>query len=188
MIFYEFFKTGLFAVGGGLATLPFLREMGLRTGWFDETMLADMVAVSESTPGPMGINMASYVGFTLCGPPGALVATLGEVTPSVIIILIVASFLRAFRDNRYVGQVFYGMRPASTGLIAAAGIGVLRLCMLDAEALAAGTGLLSAFNWKGLVLFAVLWLLTNLVPQTKKLHPLWFIGLSAILGIVFHFS
>ena len=88
-LFIEFFKTGLFAVGGGLATLPFLQDMAVRTGWFTTAQLADMVAVSESTPGPIGVNMATYVGFTVAGVPGALVATLGLIAPSIIIILII---------------------------------------------------------------------------------------------------
>ena len=92
-MFFAFFHTGLFAVGGGLATLPFLYHMSDATGWFTYTQLADMIAVSESTPGPMGVNMATYVGFTIRGIPGALTATLGLVAPSIIVILIVAGFL-----------------------------------------------------------------------------------------------
>ena len=85
-LFYEFFKTGLFAIGGGLATLPFLSDMADRTGWFTQAQLADMLAVSESTPGPVGVNMATYVGFETGGILGAVVATLGLVAPSVIVI------------------------------------------------------------------------------------------------------
>ena len=128
-LFWEFFKTGLFAVGGGLATLPFLQDMAERTGWFTHAQLADMLAVSESTPGPIGVNMATYVGFTTGGVPGALVATLGLVTPSVIIILIVAAFLKAFRDSKWVSGAFYGLRPASTALVAAAGISVVPVAL-----------------------------------------------------------
>ena len=186
-LFWEFFKTGLFAVGGGMATIPFLREIGARTGWFTEAMLADMLAVAESTPGPMGINMATYVGYTCAGIPGGIIATLGEITPSIVIILIIAAFLKAFRSNKYVEQVFYGMRPASTGLIAAAGLGVLQICMLDKEAYAASGALGDLVNVRGLILLAVIWVLTNLVKQTKNWHPLAFIALSAVAGIVFQF-
>ena len=105
-LFYEFFKTGLFAVGGGLATLPFLNDMADRTGWFTRAQLADMLAVSESTPGPIGVNMATYVGFTTGGVPGSLIATLGLIAPSIIIILIVANLLKAFRDSKYVSAAF----------------------------------------------------------------------------------
>ena len=96
-----------------MATLPFLYDMADRTGWFTRTQLADMLAVSESTPGPIGVNMATYVGFVTRGIPGAIVSTLGLVTPSVIVILVIAAFLKAFRHNRYVEAAFYGLRPAS---------------------------------------------------------------------------
>ena len=119
-LFWEFFKTGLFSVGGGLATLPFIYDMSDRTGWFTYQQIADMVAVSESTPGPIGVNTATYVGYITGGVPGALVATLGLVTPAVICILIIASCLKKFRENRFVDHAFYGLRPASAALIAAA--------------------------------------------------------------------
>lgn len=115
-LYWEFFKTGLFAIGGGMATLPFLKDIGATTGWFSQTDLMNMLAVSESTPGPVGINMATYVGYTVGGVPGAIVATIGEVTPSIIVILIVAAMLAKFRDSQYVANAFYGLRPASTGL------------------------------------------------------------------------
>lgn len=183
-LFWEFFKTGLFAVGGGMATIPFLREMGARTGWFTEAMLADMIAVAESTPGPIGINMATYVGYTAGGIPGGVVATLGEITPSIIVILIVAAFLTAFRKNPYVDRAFYGMRPASTALIAAAGIGVLRVCLVDAAAYASSGKLTDLVDLKALLVLAGVWVLTNVVKPTKNLHPLAFIAVSALAGIV----
>ena len=136
-LFYEFFKAGLFAVGGGMATIPFLMDMADNTDWFTRGQLADMVAVSESTPGPIGVNMATYVGFTTAGIPGALISTLGLVTPSVIIILLVARVLKQFRHNRFVEAGFYGLRPASAGLIGAAGVGVASMALLNsAEGLA----------------------------------------------------
>ena len=181
-LFYEFFKTGLFAVGGGLATLPFLSDMADRTGWFTQAQLADMLAVSESTPGPVGVNMATYVGFETSGVLGAVVATLGLVTPSVIVILIVASFLKAFRSNRFVDAAFYGLRPASTAMVASAGIGVVLLSLVDT-----GASGLALFRWKELVLAAVILVLTRWVPVTKKLHPIVFIGAAAVVGIVFRF-
>lgn len=185
-LYWEFFKTGLFAVGGGMATFPFLSEMGARTGWFDSAMLADMLAVSESTPGPMGINMATYVGYTVGGVLGGVIATLGEITPSVIIILMIAAFLKRFRDNRHVDAAFYGIRPASTGLIAAAGIGVMLLCLVDTAAWGSG-GFLRLFHWKAMALFAVILVLTNFVPRVKQWHPIVFIAASAAVGIIFEF-
>ena len=196
-LFWEFFKTGLFAVGGGMATLPFLKDIGQSTGWYTYTDLMNMLAVSESTPGPIGINMATYVGFTVRGVPGAIIATLGEVTPSIIVILIVAAMLKKFRDSKLVNNAFYGLRPASTGLIGAACVAVVLEVltyvtvqtpagsMVNSFSLAEGSGLL---NWPGLLLAAVLLVLTNWVKPTKKLHPIVFIGISAVVGVVFQFS
>ncbi|MBR6114884.1 MAG: chromate transporter [Oscillospiraceae bacterium] len=184
-LYWEFFKTGLFAVGGGMATVPFLNEIGIRTGWYSPAMLADMIAVSESTPGPIGVNMATFVGYTVGGIPGAVITTLGIISPCIIIILIIAAFLNAFRSNPTVDRVFYGIRPASTALIASAGIGVMRLCLLDEAAWAATGRITSLFHLPEILLMAAIWCLTNLVRQTKKLHPLVFIALSAVVGIVF---
>ena len=181
-LFWEFFKTGLFAIGGGLATLPFLQDMADRTGWFTHAQLADMLAVSESTPGPIGVNMASYVGFTTGGIGGALVATLGLVAPSVVVILIVAAFLKAFRDSKWVSAAFYGLRPASTALVAAAGISVVLIALVNVG----GTDL-AFFNWKAIALAAVLLVLTRWVRYTKNLHPILFILASAVAGVVFEF-
>ena len=176
-LFWEFFKTGLFAVGGGMATLPFLYDISDRTGWFTHAQLADMVAVSESTPGAIGINMATYVGFLTSGILGAVAATLGLVAPSIIVILIVAAFLRAFRDNRYVNGAFYGLRPASTAMILAALVLVVKATFLP-------SGASVPPDWRMLVLAAVLLALTNVVPRTKKLHPIVFVFLSAAVGVV----
>ena len=181
-LFYEFFKTGLFAIGGGMATLPFLYDMAERTGWFTAAQIADMLAVSESTPGPIGVNIAPYVGFASAGPLGALVATLGLVTPSIIVILIVAAFLKSFRDNRYVNAAFYGLRPASTAMVASAGITVVLSALLHE-----GAAGLAAVDWKAVALAAVLLVLTRWVKPTKKLHPIVFILASAVVGVLFAF-
>ena len=195
-LFFEFFKTGLFAVGGGLATLPFLEEIAQKTGWFTHAELANMLAVSESSPGPIGVNMATYVGYaTGClqgshflGVLGAIIATLGLITPSIIIILIVAAILKNFRDNRYVNAAFYGLRPASTGLVAAAGMGVVLMSLLNRELFAATGSILDLFQWKAIALAAVILVLTRWVKPTKKLHPIVFIAFSAVIGIIFHFG
>ncbi len=186
-LFWEFFKTGLFAVGGGMATIPFLYDISTATGWFTHNDLANMIAVSESTPGPIGVNMATYVGFLtgmdIAGVPtallGAVVATLGLITPCVIVILLVSLILNTFRNNKYLNSAFYGLRPASSGLIAAAGLSVAITNLFPA-----GITALAAFNWKGLLLAVVLWVLTNKVKKTKGLHPIVFILVSAVVGIV----
>ena len=181
-LFYEFFKTGLFAVGGGMATLPFLYDMADRTDWFTRAELANMVAVSESTPGPIGVNMATYVGYLSAGIPGAVIAPLGLITPSIIVILLVAAFLKSFRDNRYVNAAFYGLRPASTAMVAAAGVTVVAVAMLHEGA----TGL-AMVNWKAVALAAVLLVLTRWCKWTKKLHPIVFILASGVVGALLQF-
>ena len=186
-LFWEFFKTGLFAVGGGMATIPFLSAMADKTGWFTQQQLADMIAVGESTPGPIGVNMATFVGFTTGGIPGAVIATLGLVTPSVIIILIIARVLESFRQNTYVDAAFYGLRPCSLGLIAAAGLLVVKISLLDFDLFAQSGVWTDLFRWKAVALAAVLLVFTRCVKKTKKLHPVVFILASALIGVVFKF-
>ena len=185
-LFWEFFKVGLFSIGGGLATLPFLYSLGAKTGWFGTADVANMLAISESTPGPIGVNMATYVGFDCGGILGGVVATLGLVTPSVIVIILIAMALQAFRTNKYVDAAFYTLRPASTGLIAAAGWSVFVLVLLNLDAFRASYQIGDLLQWKNLILFAVIWVLTNLVKPIKKLHPVVFLALAAVVGIVFH--
>ncbi len=187
-LFFEFFKTGLFSVGGGMATIPFLSRMADKTGWFTQAQLADMVAVSESTPGPIGVNMASYVGYTTAGIPGVIVATLGLVTPCVIVILIVAKFLQKFRSSPLVDKVFYGLRPASAALIASAGWSVVCMALVNTKAYELTGNLPDLVSIKGLVLAVVIWIGTNLWKKGKKLHPVAWIALSAVVGIVFRFA
>ena len=186
-LFLEFFKTGLFSVGGGLATLPFLYDMSERTGWFTFSELADMVAISESTPGPIGVNMATYVGFSTAGIPGAIVATLGLAAPEFIIIMLIARVLEQFRSNKYVDAAFYGIRPCSVGLIAAAGYLVVKISLLNLEQFAASGALMSIFNFKAIALAAVLLICTRWIKPLKKLHPIFFIAFSALAGIIFSF-
>lgn len=187
-LFYEFFKAGLFSIGGGMATLPFLYDISDKTGWFTYAQLADMVAISESTPGPIGVNMATYVGFTTAGIPGAAIATLGLITPSIIIILIVAGFLKSFKDNKYVQSAFYGLRPASTGLIAAAGLSVAAMVVLQKDLYEATGSLLDLFNLENVVLIVILYFFTAKVKKTKGLHPVVFIAASAVVGIFLHLA
>ena len=187
-LFWEFLKIGLFSVGGGMATLPFLYDLSDSTGWFTYAPLADMLAVSESTPGPVGINMATYVGYTVGGFGGAVLATLGTIIPGTVIVLIIASMLDKFRGNKYVDAAFYGLRPASTGLIAAAGVSVVGIALLNTGLYAVTGKLTDLISIKAVALAAVLWVLTNVVKPTKKLHPVVFIAASAVVGIVFSFA
>ena len=190
-LFFEFAKVGLFAVGGGLATIPFLQDMGARTGWFTDVDLTTMIAVSESTPGPMGVNMATYVGFqtgSLAGGPlggaaGAVLATLGLITPSIIIIIAIAGFLQKFRQSKTVDAVFSGLRPASTALIASAGLSVALSVLTVVGGTAEHT---FGLNWPALILTVAVIVCMRYTPL-KKLHPVAFIAAAAVIGAVFQF-
>ena len=188
-LFFEFAKVGLFAVGGGLATIPFLQDMGARTGWFTNADLTTMIAVSESTPGPMGVNMATYVGFHTAGVIGGVVATLGLVSSSIVIILVIAGFLQKFRQSKAVDAVFYGLRAASVALITAALLQVAKIALMFHETgveIAPSQGVLTyeLFYWPAFILAAVIFVLVKFSPL-KKLHPICFIGLAALAGIIF---
>ncbi len=174
----EFFKTGLFAVGGGLATLPFLTQMQEKYGWFTAEELANMIAVSESTPGPIGVNMATYVGYATAGLLGGVCATLSLVLPSIIVILIVARMLDAYQKNPLVQNMFAYMRPAVAGLIAAAGFAVLKITLFN-EA----DTFLASIDWASVVFYAALLALIHLKPL-KKLHPIVFIAVGAVVGVL----
>ncbi|MCR5469025.1 MAG: chromate transporter [Lachnospiraceae bacterium] len=194
-LFFEFFKTGLFSIGGGLATVPFLQDISAKTGWFSFHDLADMIAVAESTPGPLGVNMATYVGYTTGlsqyglagGILGAAIATLGLVVPSIIVILIIAFFLSKFKDNKYVKAVFYGLRPASVGLISAAGIGIVLIAFFNAKNI---YSLANGINFKveHFILAAVILIASRWIPKVKDLHPICFILFAAVVGVVFNFA
>lgn len=182
-LFLEFFKIGLFAVGGGLATIPFLYELADKYPWFTPQQLADMIAVAESTPGPIGINCATYAGYNAAGILGSVVATLSLVLPSFIIILLISRMLAKYNENKLVKRTFSALRPAATGLIAASAFSVVNDAVFN---FSKGVPLFSGIDIKALILFAILLVLTNILPL-KKLHPLAFIGFSAAVGIIFGF-
>ena len=180
-LFYEFFITGLFIFGGGLAAIPFLQQMAERTGWFTIQQLMDMIAVSEATPGPISVNMATYAGYTTAGVLGGIVATIGLIAPSVIITTIVARLLAKFKESELVNSAFYGLRPASLGLISAAGLIVLRLSLLNNELWEQTGVFMDLLDVKSLVLAAVLFIL---IFKLKKAHPIIFLAGSAVVGII----
>lgn len=182
-LFFEFCKIGMFAVGGGMATLPFLQRLGEKTGWFSQQLITDMVAISESTPGPIGVNMATYVGFNVAGLLGGVVATLGLTFPCIIVSIVFSKFLFKLKGNRYLEQAFYGMRPAVTGLIAAAAISVLQVAVLNTQLFSQTGNLADLADPKKIIWFAlVLWA----IKKFKK-HPVMYIAISAVVGLVFAF-
>lgn len=172
----EFFKTGLFSIGGGLATLPFLFKMGEKYSWYSVSELTNMIAVSESTPGPIGVNMATYVGTIVSGIMGGICATLSLILPSVIIVLLIARFLEKFSENKLVKDVFYGLRPAVVGMLFASVLSIFESVLFKGN-------FLSGIDYKSLVLFLVL-----LIGVFKfKKHPILYIGIGALVGILFKF-
>ncbi len=182
----QFFKTGLFAVGGGLATIPFLYEISDAFGWFSHENILNFIAVSESTPGPIGVNMATYAGYLANGWAGALLATLSLVLPSVIIILIVAKILEKFKNNRFVNVGFTLLRPASAALIASAGFGVVIIVFFNVEKLTfdglfSGEIAINSINWVQIGLFAGFFAAMRIF---KKVHPVVFVLIAAGLGIL----
>lgn len=183
-LFWEFLKVGAFTFGGGMATLPFLYDMSDRTGWFTYQQIADMLAVAESTPGPIGINMATYTGFNVAGIPGSLVATVAVIIPGIIIVLLVCKILDKFRNNKYVEAVFYALRPTSVGLIAAAGAIVVSITLINIGAYTESGLIHEFFNFKAIILAVFIWIFSRVLKYTKKLHPVFFIFSSAILGII----
>ena len=180
-LMWEFFKAGLFAVGGGMATIPFLQEMGEKYGYFTSEELLDMIAVSESTPGAIGINMATYAGIKAHGPIGGILATISLVTGPIIIILIIARMIQDFKNSKTVKDAFSTLRPATAGLILGAMSMVLIITLLNPEAYAATGSLLSLLRPIPIILFGVF---TLILFKFKKLSPIWIILAGAGLGIV----
>ena len=182
-LFWEFLKIGLFAVGGGMATLPFLQVLADKTGWYSQALITDMIAISESTPGPIGINMATYVGCNVAGFLGGVVATMGVILPAIVIVVTVSRYLEKFRGNKLVDAAFYGLRPAVTGLIAAAGLSVLQVSMFHFDLYQQTGVLMDAIDLKKIIFFIAAFA----AIKKFKLHPIVYIACAAVVGIVLSF-
>ena len=192
-LIFEFFKTGLFSIGGGLATIPFLMEMAGKYPWFSPDMLSDMIAVSESTPGPIGVNMATYAGFTAgysvgglpVGILGGILATLSLAAPSIAIILLISGVYQKFKTNPHVANAFYTIRPAVTGMIAAVAVTLIEAALLTDKFTLVINDLIGLISIKAVILFAILAVAMNIKPL-KKLHPIIFIVFAGVCGAVFN--
>lgn len=188
-LIFEFFKTGLFAVGGGLATLPFLYDIASKYDWLDVSVMSDMIAVSESTPGPIGVNMATYcgynAGFEVAGIPGGLLggilATLSLILPSFIVAILVSKILQKFKSSTLVENSFKGLRPAVCGLIAAAALNVFTAACVNPDVSVSLANFFKLFDIKALILFALIFV----VNKKIKVHPIFIIIPAAVVGIVF---
>ena len=177
-LFLEFFQIGLFAIGGGPATIPFLMDLADRHPWYTRQDVANMLAVSESTPGPIGLNMSTYAGYNAAGFSGGITATLSLVLPSLIVIVLIAKLLDNFNENPYVKSAFWSIRPAVTGLIAAAIVGLFEAALFIGENGEWQFPLLS------LVLCGIFFACMN-IRRLGKLHPFFWIVMGAACGIVF---
>ncbi len=183
LCFWEFFKTGLFAIGGGLATIPFLQEMAVKhPDWFTREELTNFIAISESTPGPIGINIATYAGYKIAGPLGSVVCTFSLVLPSFLIILLLAKVLDKFKTNPYVEGAFGGIRPATTSMILAATLGTFAEVLIDLAAVSSVKTFFTAIDPLAIGLFALIFIAATLL---KKVHPIVFIAVGAVAGIIF---
>ena len=165
LLFWEFFKIGLLAIGGGLVTVPFLFNLSNKYGWFSHQELADMIAISESTPGPIGVNMATYAGFNTAGFGGGIIATIGLTLPSLVVVVWVSKMLFRFRDNCYVQTGFYAIRPAVVALILGASVQLFNLAVVNILTAVIGTAFFAAVHF-------------------IRLHPIVYILLGAVVGIV----
>ncbi len=185
-LFISFFKVGLFTIGGGLVAIPLMQDFVLANGWINEETFIDMIAVSQSTPGPIGINLATYIGQTQWGFLGSIVATLGMVLPSFLIIMVISHFLKAFQENIWVQRTMRSIRPVAIGAILAAA-GQIALISLFKEPIKI-TDLteniqvvIDSVNIRALVMFLVLFGLMFKI----KLHPILYIFIGGVLGILF---
>ncbi len=182
-LFYEFAKIGLFNFGGGMASIPFLRDLSIRTGWYTLEQLTDFIAISESTPGPMAVNIATYAGYTTGGILGGVIATFGLIFPAFFLITLMAKFLDKFRDNKYVDWAFYGLRPCVLALIASSLLSLLKVTMFSSGATL--FTLASHINFRAWGIFILIFCLLNYKPL-KKVHPVAFLALSAVLGVILY--
>ena len=185
ILIYEFLKTGLFSVGGGLASVPFLYAMADNYPWFSRELVVDMIAISEATPGPIGIKMAAYAGYATFGITGGISASLAIVVPASVMMVFLVKALDRVNDNKYVKAAFYGLRPAVTALIASAGIGLA----IDSFTHSAVSEInfwqadfWHSFDWRLVLLFAVMLTAAKLY---KRIQPLHLIAAGAVIGVVF---
>lgn len=180
---YEFFKIGLFAVGGGPATIPFLYDLGRRLQVFTPEQLANMIAISQCTPGPLGINMATYVGYNNYGFIGGVLTTFGLVFPSLVTITIISKMLQKFRDNKYVDNTFKVLRPCVVGFILSAAFTIFSISVIDTDTFNATGNIADLFMIKEMLLFI---LMLYLVFKYRK-HPFVYLALGCVIGIIFRF-
>lgn len=182
LLFIEFFKAGLFSIGGGPATIPFLKQMSVKYGWFTSSELLDMIAISESTPGAIGTNMATYVGMKVAGVPGAIVSTIALALPSIIIIILIINVIVKYRESRLMMDSFYGIRPATAGLVFGAMAEIFAVSLFSYNIFKQTNYLMDLFKIGPLILFSIMFLIHYKIP---RIHPIALIIAGAVIGVIF---
>ena len=182
-LFFIFFYVGLFAVGGGLVAATFMQQILVeKYGVISLEKFYTMMAISESTPGPIGINLATYCGTELYGPVGGIVTTLGEIAPSLIIIMLIARFFANFQKRPVVQAAFNGLRPATAGMVLVALLNVFFIAVLNLPLFRESGKILDLFQWKSMIFYA---LALVLLFVFKKLHPVFVVLAGAVFGLIF---
>ncbi|MDR0877950.1 MAG: chromate transporter [Treponema sp.] len=180
LLYAEFFKIGIFSVGGGLATLPFLYELADKYEWLTRERVADFLAIAQSSPGAIGVNMAAQTGFQGGGIPGSFLAALGLISPAIIVIAIIARVLTAFKANKIIARVFSGLRPAAAGLLAAAGFGAWKLSLYSGGA----SVWYELIRWREGIIFVVLSVCVLTLKGLRLSHPVLYIAIGAAAGVL----
>ena len=184
-LFFIFFYVGLFTIGGGLVAITLMEETIVSRGLISPEQFYNMVAISESTPGPIGVNMATYIGYNLHGISGAIITSIGEILPSLICILIIAKFLKSFQQKPIVQSVFLVLRPATTGLIFVAAVQIFLIALVnvpsDISVFKEVSGWTNLFNWKSLYFYVI----AVFVLFKIKVHPILLLASGAVFGILF---
>ncbi|MEG2454442.1 MAG: chromate transporter [Clostridia bacterium] len=183
-LFYTFFLIGLFTFGGGQSMLPFIQQQVLLNNWLSEDMLINIIAISESTPGPIAINAATYIGAIQGGIFGSICATLGVVLPSFIIILIIARFASKILQNKFADGILLGIRPVIIGLITATGLYFVIKSLLPAFSINNMANISMDFRALGIIIVLVLFNVTAKIAKKKTLSPILTICISAIAGMI----
>lgn len=185
LLFWTFFKIGLFTIGGGYAMIPMINDEVISRGWLTQEELVDFMGIAESTPGPFAINIATFVGMNECGVLGAIFTTLGVVLPSFIIILIISKIITLFLENRFVKYALTGVRPVVVGLIAAVAIGLIITSILNVSSV---TNVINEFDVTKISISSIIIMVVIFtLSRFKKLNkPVLLILISAVLGIVLY--
>lgn len=181
-LFFIFFYVGLFAVGGGLVAASFMQQVLVeKYALISAEKFYSMLAISESTPGPIGINLATYIGTELFGPGGGIVTTVGEALPALIIILIISKFFSGFQERPLVQDAFSGLRPATGGMVLVAMVNVFRIALLDIASFQEGGGVMALLRWKS---FAFYLAAVVVLFRFKKVHPVFIVLAGAVFGVL----